>query len=448
MPDFKYFQTLLADKLSRTNILILSDIVKCFLCLQFTSGILTLSRYSNYCDRTLGRFMGLEIAWIELNLRVIKLLIQDTIGLFLLCADETVEGKAGKKTHGIDRFYSSIQQQPIRSVCLFGFSLVSVKTGTSYPLVVEQVVKTQADKALIKAKKEEKQAGKGKKAGRKLGQKNGIKTENQTASYRTFKSCFSKITISLLSIFGELFKPIVVVDSAYGTQDYMDLVHSKGLKMISKFRNSTQLFFLPDHQAEHRPKKKRGRPLKYGKKMVINQLDSAFLVSESVEKNKKTKIFNFQALNKSIPNYLLNIVVIETTNTKTNKVGHAILFSNDLTLTDDQIVKYYQLRFQIEFDFRDAKQYFGIHKMKNYKETPMMQMFNLAFFSLTVSRILVQQYQDLYQIPNLSILDLKNIVRTRWILNSVLISSQNDPISINNSISIQQFLPKDMINPD
>jgi len=116
---------------------------------------------------------------------------------------------------------------------------------------------------LIKAEKEKKQAGKGKKAGRKLGQKNSIKIENQTTSYRTFKSCFSKITFSLSSIFGDLFKPIVVVDSAYGTQDYMDLVDSKGLKMISKFRNSTQLFFPPDHSTELLPpEKKPGRPVK------------------------------------------------------------------------------------------------------------------------------------------------------------------------------------------
>lgn len=441
MPDFKYFQELFSDKLSRTNISILSDIVKCFLCLQFTSGIVTLSRYSNYCERTLGRFMGLEIAWIELNFRVIKLFIGDLIGVFLLCADETVEGKSGHKTHGIDRFYSSIQQQPIRSVCLFGFSLISVKSETSYPLGVEQVVKTEADIALIKAKKEKKQAGKGKKAGRKQGQKNSVKPENQTASYRTFKSCFSKITVSLLSIFGSLFKPIVVVDSAYGTQDYMDLIHSKGLKMISKFRCNTQLFLPPNKE-----EKKQGRPVKYGQKVVISQLNPAFLISENVEKNKKTNVFNFQALNKSIPKYLLNIVIIQTTNTKTKKIAYAILFSNDLTLTPDQIITYYQLRFQIEFDFRDVKQYFGIHKMKNYKEVPMMQMFNLAFFSLTVSRMLVQQYRDLYNIPKLSIIDIKNIVRTRWILNSVLLSPQKDPISINNPLAFEHFLPKDIIN--
>ena len=441
MQDFKYFQALFSNKLSKTNIVILSDLVKCFLCLQFTSGILTLSRYSNYCERTLSRFMSLEIAWLDLNLLVIKYSVGNLLGPFLLCADETVEGKAGKKTYGISRFFSSIQQQPIHSVCLFGFSLVSVKSGTSYPLVLEQVIKTDADIVRIKAKKEKKQAGKGKLKGRKPGQKNSIKTENQTASYRTFKSCFSKITTSLLSTFGGIFKPIVVVDSAYGTQDYMDLVDNKGLKMISKLRNNTQLFFLPDHQ-----EKKRGRPVKYGKKVNFNQLHTCFLVSEKIEKNNVIKVFSFQALNKSIPKYLLNIAIIETTNTKTNKVGYAILFSNDLTLMADQIVTYYQLRFQIEFDFRDVKQYFGLHKMKNYKAIPMMQMFNLAFFSLTVSRVLVEQYRILYKLPNLSILDLKNIVRTRWILKSVLISSQNDPKSINNSIFIEQFMPNDMIN--
>lgn len=132
----------------------------------------------------------LDIAWLDLNLLIIKFSAGNLLGPILLCADETIEGKAGKKTHGISRFFSSIQQQSIRSVCLFGFSLISVKSGISYPLVLEQVVKTEADIALIKAKKEKKQAGKGKIKGRKMGQKNSIKTEYQTTSYRTFKSCF------------------------------------------------------------------------------------------------------------------------------------------------------------------------------------------------------------------------------------------------------------------
>ncbi|MBK8471046.1 MAG: transposase [Sphingobacteriales bacterium] len=39
-------------------------------------------------------------------------------------------------------------------------------------------------------------------------------------------------------------------------------------------------------------------------------------------------------------------------------------FSNDLQLDAQTMMAYYTLRFQIEFDFRDAKQHFGLHKFK------------------------------------------------------------------------------------
>ena len=43
------------------------------------------------------------------------------------------------------------------------------------------------------------------------------------------------------------------------------------------------------------------------------------------------------------------------------RVGIAVLFSTDLSLSAFQIYRYYKARFQIEFLFRDAKQYTGLN---------------------------------------------------------------------------------------
>ena len=56
---------------------------------------------------------------------------------------------------------------------------------------------------------------------------------------------------------------------------------------------------------------------------------------------------------------LLNVVVIVKTNLKTQAVAHVVLFSSDLDLTSDHLIDYYRLRFQLECNFRDAKQYWG-----------------------------------------------------------------------------------------
>ena len=42
------------------------------------------------------------------------------------------------------------------------------------------------------------------------------------------------------------------------------------------------------------------------------------------------------------------------------KAQHVLLFSTDLNLSAEKILKFYKLRFQIEFLFRDAKQFTGL----------------------------------------------------------------------------------------
>ncbi|MCI5139590.1 MAG: hypothetical protein D3922_14540 [Candidatus Electrothrix sp. AR1] len=55
----------------------------------------------------------------------------------------------------------------------------------------------------------------------------------------------------------------------------------------------------------------------------------------------------------------LNVVIIVKNNLKTVKSTYVVLFSSDLELAHNKLVKYYRLRFQIEFNFRDGKQYWG-----------------------------------------------------------------------------------------
>ncbi len=51
----------------------------------------------------------------------------------------------------------------------------------------------------------------------------------------------------------------------------------------------------------------------------------------------------------------INVVIIKKLNLKTRKAGHAILFSSDVELGWEKLMDYYSLRFQIEFNFRDAR---------------------------------------------------------------------------------------------
>ena len=73
----------------------------------------------------------------------------------------------------------------------------------------------------------------------------------------------------------------------------------------------------------------------------------------------RTRIYQFTAVHKSFADKL-NVVIICKYDQKKEKSGHVILFCTEGTLGWEALVDYYRLRFQIEFNFRDAKQHWGL----------------------------------------------------------------------------------------
>src|SRR5215467_3033556 len=68
---------------------------------------------------------------------------------YLLVGDEVVVTKAGKITHGLDRFFASLYGKPVPGLAFFTLSLVSIQQRRSFPIRVEQVVRSDAEKAAI-----------------------------------------------------------------------------------------------------------------------------------------------------------------------------------------------------------------------------------------------------------------------------------------------------------
>ncbi len=132
---------------------------------------------------------------------------------------------------------------------------------------------------------------------------------------------------------------------------------------------------------------------------------------------------------------LLNIVVIVKTNLRTHKVAHVVLFSSDLDLPYDLVIDYYRLRFQIEFNFRDAKQYWGLEDFMVVNETPVYNSANLAMFMVNVSQALMRPMRS--QWPQLSVNDLKTWFRSRkYVVETLkLLPEMPEPIFIDQTIA-------------
>lgn len=118
-------------------------------------------------------------------------------------------------------------------------------------------------------------------------------------------------------------------------------------------------------------------------------------------------------------------MIIVKKNLKTRKVAKVLLFSDDLNLPYDKLIDYYRLRFQIEFNFRDAKQYWGLEDFMNIKEVQVTNMANFSLFMVTFSQLLLPQIKEL---DRKSMLDLKTTFRarkfTRRIINSLSLNAE------------------------
>lgn len=171
------------------------------------------------------------------------------------------------------------------------------------------------------------------------------------------------------------------------------------LHMISKLRSDSALY-LPYEG----PYAGHGPHYKYGSRLDYRNIPEKYIKETKIEDHIRTCIYQVQLLHKEF-SQPLNVVIIVKTNLQTGAWAHVILFSSDRELAYDKMIDYYCLRFQIEFNFRDAKQYWGLEDFMNVKQTAVTNAANLSLFMVNVSYRLLRDLRQ--NEPEYSILDLK-----------------------------------------
>ena len=362
--------------LGKTILHQLHCIVEAMLSMTGRVTMLGISRWTEQGGsyRTIQRFFNSPISWCKLNWFVICHLISGK-GDIIIAGDETVVSKSGKKTFGLDRFFSSIFNRPISGIAFFSLSLINVQTRTSYPIIMEQVEKEEKKDA----KKSKKKKGK---PGRPKGSKNKNKKEVDLSPTLLWMQALIKHLLRLVGINTPI--TYFVYDGAFGHNDALQMIRQCTLHLISKLRYDSALWF-----PYKGPYSGHGKPKKYGDKLDYNDIPDEHLVSDEVEDGIQTCIYQMELWHKEFAD-MLNIVVIVKKNLKTGASRHVVLFCSCLELSYDKIIEYYRLRFQIEFNFRDAKQHWGLEDFMNINQTPVYNGANLSMFMVNFSQVLMQ----------------------------------------------------------
>jgi putative transposase len=214
----------------------------------------------------------------------------------------------------------------------------------------------------------------------------------------------------------------LALDGHFGNYPSAWLVVQTGLHLVSKLRHDAALYepFTGQYSG-------RGPHPKYGAKVDVRQLKKKYLKSETVTDGLRTQIYQATLLNKEFA-FPLNVVVILKTNLTTQAQAHVILFTTDLKLAAEKVIEFYSLRFQLEFNFRDAKQYWGLDDFMNVKAVAVTNAAQLAFFLVNFSTGLLKRFQALT--PEFSVLDLKAHYRgCRYVAETLkLLPQKPEPI--------------------
>jgi hypothetical protein len=430
MLDIVPFLACFASSLPPAMFRQLACVVLAMLVIPGRITILGLSRWApaGGSHRSLQRFFHSTLDWSHLHWLFVRAwLLRDDE--FFLAADEVVVTKAGKKTFGLDRFFSSIAKRPVSGLCFLAFSLISFRHGYSCPIRMEPLLREHSegsskkkDKATSSPKKRARkqanhpadthtQTTATPKSSRKKGRPKGSKKRDKHhVVLSPFLLFVQNLIRDILQVVGTTLRiTYFVFDGELGFNAAAQMVRQTGLHLISKLRYNSALFLLYDG-----PQKSRGNKRIFGEKLNYQRLPDHILKETTTEEGIETRIYQTTAVHHEFADPL-NVVIIVKINLTDGSRAHVILFSTDLVLSYDRLIRFYRLRFQLEFNFRDAKQYWGLEDFMAITQVSVYNSANLAMFMVNLSRVLIRHLRP--TCPEFGVNDLRAWCRgTHYVL--------------------------------
>jgi putative transposase len=350
--------------------------------------------------RPVQRFFSQALPWAMLCWGFFRQHVYRAGEVYLLVGDEVVATKAGKHTHGLDRFLATLYGKPVPGLAFFAWSLVSIQQRRSVPIRVEQVVRSAAEQAASKAKaaaKKQTPSTAHRRPGRPKGSQNTPKADvTLTPELLRLPGLLGALRPWIAGV-GSL--TYVVLDGHCGNPNALHMARQNNLHLMSKLRCDAALYFpYTGPYAGRGPRRKSGRKVDYA------NMPEPYLKETTGEGHIQTCVYQAQLLHKEfVPP--LNVVIIAKTNVHTQARAHVTLFSSDLELSYTQLVDSDGLRCQIEFNFRDAKQYWGLEDFMNVTPAGVTNAANLSLCMVNVAYRLQAEVRQ--RDPDSSILDLK-----------------------------------------
>lgn len=314
----------------------LSHLVLVFLSGRGRYNFSNMARWAFICEKTFRRNFCKSFDFKQFNQYLIEFFYP--CEPFIVAMDCSYIKKSGKKSYGLDKFWSGCAQKALKGLEISVLALIGLHSKVCFSISTEQTPSLLGD-------------------------------ENRLDFYiRQLKNCAAFLLQKT---------KYLVADGFYAKGKFLEEADILGFFVITKLRKDSHMQYIYTGE-----QKSRGRKRKYdGKVRWANkeELEKKFVLEGLLPEGHK---MYSQTLWSVQWKKNVKVVYLQQKNTK----NYGILLSTDTALTAQKIVSYYGLRFQIEFLFRDAKQTLGLEDCQSTKKECLDFHFQAVMMTLNLTR--------------------------------------------------------------
>jgi hypothetical protein len=405
---------------------------KKFLVLLFTTillikgkvNYLNLSRYSELSEKTYRRQFQQEFHFVEFNKQSIEKVVPAT-ATQIFAQDASFLKKSGKQTYGIDWFFNGCASRPEKGLEISLISVIDLDANHAYALSLKQTKARQSSSLSTKSEAGKKKAPKSKQKKSCKG-KAKDKEKLQDETIVDFYLQHLRETRAYLPVSVKC----GVFDGFYAKKKFIDGVCSLGFTAISKLRIDADMRYLYTG-----PYSGVGRPKSYDGKVKIEDLHKFDCVGEI-----EPSLFLFTALVYHVTLKRIIRLALLINIEKKSKPRLALLFSTDIDMSAFDIYRFYKARFQIEFLFRDSKQFTGLAHCQARDSKALDFHFNASLSAVNLAKIEAWLQRDTEKPFVFSLATYKQLAFNQHFLDFIFSNLDLDLTSIKSHPNYQNII--------
>ena len=306
-----------------------------------------LSRYCEYSERTMARQFRASFDWPDFHQRVMKAALDPRAEL-ISAQDASFLSKSGKQTFGLGHFFNGCASRAERGLEISTVAVVDVRRRCALTLAVAQPP-----------------PGDGKATRQPAGDETRIDFYKQQLRDQRQRLPHT------VTYHG--------VDGYFAKKKYIDEVVALKLHPITKLRHDANCHFL--YTGPH--PQRRGPKRTYGGQVPFHDL-RRFEDLGPPEDREHVHLYTALVWHVSLKRTLRVVVLVNQK--EAHKPRYLVLASTDLELDGRKLVEFYVARFQIEFLFRDSKQFTGLSDCQTRAEAALDFHFNASLATLNLAR--------------------------------------------------------------